>query len=70
MPIIRTAKKIGFGCADLEKINILGDDHKALICNDFQPSEQTPLNFSFPRICMSVTKQLIFLTKSFIKNPR
>jgi len=43
MPIIFTAKKIGFGCADLEKINILGE---------------------------SVTKQLIFLAKSFIKDPR
>ena len=70
MPIIRTAKEIGFGCADLEKINILGDDYKTLICNDFQPSDQTPLNFSFLHICMSVTKQLIFLAKSFIKNPR
>lgn len=70
LPIIRTAKKIGFGCADLEKINILGDDHKTLICNDFQLSDRTPLNFSFLHICMSVTKQLIFLAKSFIKNPR
>lgn len=70
MPIMRAAKKIGFGCADFEKINILGDDYRSLICNDFQPSEQIPLRFSFPQICKSVIKQLIFLTKSFIKNSK
>ena len=32
-------------------------------CSDFKPAEQTPLFFSFPRICKSVAKQAWLIAK-------
>lgn len=66
LPIIQTAKKISFGPCDIEHIKVIGDDPDELICHDFKPSQQTPLEFSLPRVCKSVAKQLIYITKSAV----
>lgn len=64
LPIIQTAKSKGFGCGDLSQINILGDDYKSHIVTDFLFAEQTPLDFTLPRICKSICKQIILQIKS------
>jgi uncharacterized protein (DUF362 family) len=64
LPIIQTAKRLNFGCTDIDRIEVIGDEYADLICKDFQPAEQTPLDFSFLRIAKSLTKQIIFLTRS------
>ncbi len=64
LPIIQTAKKLGAYCSGPEMIDVIGDSHTDLICDDFQPSEITPLDFSLPRVCKSMAKQIVFLTKS------
>ncbi len=66
LPVLTTAKKHGLGCGDLEQINIVGDDYRKLVCSDFLPSKQTPLRFTFIRICKSIIKQIFILTKSAI----
>jgi uncharacterized protein (DUF362 family) len=64
LPIIRTAKQIRFGCADISHIQVVGDDYTDFVCTDFQPAEQIPIRFSFARACKSVLKQFIITTKS------
>lgn len=63
LPMIKTAKRMNFGCSDMNKINIVGDDYKKFIRTDFKLAKQTPLKFSFTGICKSAAKQLWILIK-------
>ena len=67
LPIIKTARKLQFGCSDPDKIKIIGDNFPENICTDFQLAEPVPLRFSLPHICKSICKQILLLTKSMIK---
>jgi len=66
LPILTTAKQLDLGCGDLGQINIVGDDYKKLVCGDFVPSKQTPLRFTFFRICKSIIKQIFILAKQAV----
>ena len=59
LPIIRAAKKLSFGCYDLDHIELLGDDFTSDICCDFERAELIPIRFSLPRVCKSIAKQLL-----------
>ncbi|MHC4756488.1 MAG: DUF362 domain-containing protein, partial [Planctomycetota bacterium] len=59
LPIVRTAKLMGFGCCDFEKINIVGDAFPDEPCTDFEPCELIPIRFSLLRVCKSIAKQII-----------
>jgi len=61
VPIITTAQHIGFGCADINKIEILGDDFSQNIYRDFKLPKLTPLRFSFVHVCKSIGKQILLL---------
>ena len=63
LPIVAAAKEMSFGCWDFDKITVLGDDCEAFICEDFVQAELTPLQFTFPRIIKSITKQAALLVK-------
>ena len=63
LPMIQTARKIGFGCSDFSQIKIIGDNYENYICKDFQIPELIPLRFSFSHVCKSVGKQVVMLTK-------
>jgi uncharacterized protein (DUF362 family) len=63
IPIIKTAGKIGFGCSDLAKIKILGDNYVGYVCTDFQFAKPIPIRFSLPRVCKSICKQILLLVK-------
>ncbi len=67
LPIIKTARKLQFGCSDPDKIKILGDNFPENICTDFQLAEPVPIRFSLPHVCKSICKQILFLAKSAIK---
>jgi uncharacterized protein (DUF362 family) len=60
-PIIRTAKKINFGCTDLDQIKIMGNDYTDKICTDFRPAKLIPIRFSLLHVSKSITKQLLLL---------
>lgn len=62
-PIIRTAKKIGFGCSDFDQIRILGDDYTDNICTDFEHASLIPIRFSLIHVFKSITKQILLLLK-------
>jgi uncharacterized protein (DUF362 family) len=64
LPIIKTARKIGFGCSDIDKIKISGDDFPENLCTDFKLAEPVPIRFSLPHICKSICKQIILLARS------
>ncbi len=64
LPIIKTARQIGFGFSGQDKIKIIGDDFPQSICTDFKPAKPIPLRFSFPHVCKSVCKQILLLAKS------
>lgn len=67
LPIIKTANRMGFGCSDLKKIEISGDDFPKQVCTDFQLAKPVPIRFSLPHVCKSVCKQILLLAKSAIK---
>ncbi|NLW83201.1 MAG: DUF362 domain-containing protein [Phycisphaerae bacterium] len=61
LPILQAAAKMNFGCQDDAAIDVVGDAAEPLICTDFKPAQQTPLRFTFGRICKSVIKQALLL---------
>jgi uncharacterized protein (DUF362 family) len=67
VPIIKTARQIGFGCSDTAKIDIAGDDFPQNICTDFQLPKMVPIRFSLLHVCKSICKQILLLTKASIK---
>jgi len=71
VPIVRTAREIGFGCADLEQIEILGDALPQSPCPDFQMPRTIPIKFSFRQVCRSIGRQIVLLARaSKAKPPR
>jgi len=67
LPIIKTARKMQFGCSNIDKIKISGDDFPENICTDFELAEPVPIRFSLPHVCKSICKQVLLLAKSAIK---
>ena len=67
VPIIKTARQMGFGCSDPTKIEIAGDDFPQNICTDFQLPKLVPLRFSLLHVCKSICKQILLLAKAAIK---
>jgi uncharacterized protein (DUF362 family) len=64
LPMIQAAKTIRFGCENLDRINIEGDNYKNFVCRDFQIPPQVSLRFSLAHICRSIGKQIIILAKT------
>ncbi|MHC5160820.1 MAG: DUF362 domain-containing protein [Planctomycetota bacterium] len=64
LPLLAAAEKMDVGIAADEPINIVGDTFTKPACLDFKPAIQTPLRFTFPRICKSVAKQCMILLKT------
>jgi uncharacterized protein (DUF362 family) len=64
IPIIKTARQIGFGCSDIAKIEIAGDDFPQNICTDFQLPKMIPIRFSLLHVCKSICKQILLLAKA------
>ena len=69
-PIIKTAKQIGFGCCEPEKIQILGDDLPTEPCSDFELPQLIPIRFSLLRVCKSICKQIILLVKTGLRRKK
>ncbi len=64
LPIVRTAERLGFGCHDRQKIQVLGDDYSNDTCTDFRPAELIPVRFSLWHVCKSIAKQLLLLART------
>ena len=67
LPIVETARRIGFGCSDPAQIETAGDDFSRHICTDFELLNLVPIRFSFLHVCKSICKQIILLTKAMLK---
>jgi len=67
IPIIKTARRTGFGCSDPAKIKIAGDDFTQNICTDFILPDLVPIRFSLLHVCKSICKQVLLLSKSTAK---
>ncbi|MHC4221562.1 MAG: DUF362 domain-containing protein [Planctomycetota bacterium] len=67
LPIVRTAKKTGFGTSRAADIKTLGEVFSDCVCDDFRLPEPIPLRFSMSRVCKSIAKQLLFLAGSAVK---
>ena len=70
LPIIKTARQMGFGCSDPARIQIAGDDFSQSICTDFELPKLIPIRFSLLHVCKSVCKQIFSLTKATINRVR
>ena len=67
IPMIKTAKKLNYGCSNLENIEIKGDAFEFGFCKDFEPANLIPVRFSFFQICKSIVRQIILLAKAAVK---
>ncbi|MBN2375907.1 MAG: DUF362 domain-containing protein [Sedimentisphaerales bacterium] len=70
LPIVKTAKRMGFGCSSPDKLNIVGDDYRPFICRDFKFAQQIPLRFTLPRVCKSIVKQIILQLRSIFSGQK
>jgi len=70
LPIIKTARQMGFGCSDPARIQIAGDDFSQSICTDFELPKLIPIRFSLLHVCKSVCKQIFLLTKATVNRVR
>ena len=68
VPIIKTAKRLGFGCSEIEGIKTVGDCLAEHICTDFKLAEPIPIRFSLPHVCKSICKQMLLLGQSGVKS--
>jgi len=64
IPIIRTARKIGFGSVELGDIEVLGERLDDCLCSDFVFAQRIPIRFSLLHVCKSVCKQMALLVGS------
>jgi uncharacterized protein (DUF362 family) len=64
LPIVKTAKQIGFGCSDRSNIEITGDEFPHEICTDFELPELIPIRFSLLHVCKSICKQIGLLVRA------
>ncbi len=67
VPIIRTAMQLNYGCSDFNKIKIAGGNLPENICMDFEQAPQIPIKFTLPRICKSISKQILLIAKETMK---
>jgi uncharacterized protein (DUF362 family) len=63
LPIVDTARQIGFGCENPDNIEIIGDEFPKTVCTDFMLAEPIPIRFSLLHVCKSVCKQLVLLAR-------
>jgi len=70
LPMIKTARQMGFGCSERDKIKVVGDDFPQSVCMDFELPKLIPLRFSLLHVCRSVCKQILLLAKSAVKQFR
>ena len=64
LPIIKTARRLKFGCSQRNRIEIVGDEFPEKICTDFELPKLIPLRFSLLHVCKSICKQILLLAKS------
>ena len=69
LPILQTARRIGFGCGDLNRIQVIGDAGLNKACADFQEAELIPIRFSLVHVIRSVIRQIVLLTRSSKQKP-
>ncbi len=63
VPVIRTARQIGFGCSALDAIEVVGDSLPADPCRDFRWADLMPVKFSLYHVCRSAVRQLLLLLR-------
>ncbi|MBN1788163.1 MAG: DUF362 domain-containing protein [Sedimentisphaerales bacterium] len=64
LPMIKTAKKIGFGCTDKQAIQVVGDPLPPKGSARLAPAELVPVRFTPVRIAKSILRQIFILVKS------
>ena len=64
LPILQTAKRIRFGCSDLDRIQVIGNARQEEACADFQEAELIPIRFSLVHVIRSVIRQIVLLAKT------
>jgi len=69
IPLLRAARRAGFGASDLSQIDCRGDSIHEHRCRDFHIPSLIPIRFSLPRVIKSVTTGVIRSLKSGLKRP-
>lgn len=69
IPLLRAARRAGFGASDLSQIDCRGDSIDENRCADFRIPSLVPIRFSLPRVIRSVTTGMIRSLKSGLRRP-
>ena len=69
LPILQTARRIGFGCSEPDRGEIVGDDPPAAPCAGFELAEATPVKFTLGRVCRSIVRQIALLVRGATGEP-
>jgi hypothetical protein len=59
---------MGLDLPDPDSIKIVGDVFPPDTCTDFELPRLIPIRFSLLRVCKSICKQILLLTKSAVKS--
>ena len=63
LPIVRAARRTGFGCTNREPIELVGDELPAAPCAGFEWAQSVPVKFTFGRVCRSIARQFLLLAR-------
>lgn len=63
LPFVKAAIKMGFGCSDVQAIQIVGDEFPQSPCTDFELPALIPIRFSLLHVCKSICKQILLLAR-------
>ncbi|NQU45300.1 DUF362 domain-containing protein, partial [bacterium] len=65
VPYMEAARQMGYGCQDLDRIEVLGDAIADLRLTDYvQVARFSPINFTLPRVVKSVVRQVFYLVSA------
>ncbi|MBN1846005.1 MAG: DUF362 domain-containing protein [Sedimentisphaerales bacterium] len=64
LAILQTAGRMDFGCQEIERIRIEGDDPRLLAVSDFVLPERIPIRFSLTHVCKSILRQGYLICRS------
>ena len=63
LPILQEAKRVGYGCSDPDRIEIVGAPLPATPCPDFEPAQLILVKFTLGRVCRSIARQILLLAR-------
>jgi uncharacterized protein (DUF362 family) len=63
VPVIAAARRMDWGCSNIERIDIRGTPLPTQPCSDFKIPDLIPIKFSLARVCRSTIRQILLIVR-------